>query len=451
MARYTKKSKKPNNNKYLERQKMEKKMNNLTEEQKEVMVNKITADTISRCTDLSRFDFEESSKLLIEMINLCIKRIGKLDHVRVTNAKCANGPSEARCMIEGLEVNDENIALVESDGYSFRELFVTVEWGWTVITGAYYEALKRIDYDLSQYTDDEKRICELVSQTKCAEVFICGEDMDATIIIVAPPVNYEVVGDQKVLHSEDRPALEFADGSHLWSLNGVSISRENRDLVTCEINEETARRILHVENVDERAQLIKKHGLAKFVDFADVVDDSDVSVSEYSLLDFGKLYDEDESALFLKMNNLSEAGKTHIEGVTNDCESIQSALDFRAEKILDFCGDEHWRPATIDGVKMFEDENQVQQGDVKMRRCDEKPEGAELLSHVALRGHDSRHVPTTGKLYKVNDDIEWLEICGEKSELKHPEHNTSVISFNVIVASGQEVDHETGIIDRLID
>jgi hypothetical protein len=409
------------------------------------------AATIDQCVNHDAFDYEKTSPLVIEMINRWFERSGHSEKVHVSTTALALGPVDAKRIIEGLPAGNESLSIVDDPKYVFRERYVRVELFWAIRTGAYFRVANEKGITIAEFTSNDTRICEIMTQIRAGEIYLFGDDMEMTAVIVAPPTEYHVVGERKVLHRTDGPALAFADGSKLFYLNGVKILKENRDLVTCEITEETAKRILSVENVDERAQLIARHGIDKFVAFGELIaDDTQKTRSDYQLFDMGPLFESSEKALFLKMDNLSEDFKVHVEGVNNSCTTVQDAIDFRAKTMLDYTGDEHWRPSMVDGVKMYENEKQAQQGDVLLRSWPTKPDGAVLLDHMALRGIDSRHVPTGGKLYRVTDSHEWLEVDSAVI-LQHPEHNAYAIMESVLVASGQEIDHQTGIVERLKD
>jgi hypothetical protein len=91
-------------------------------------------------------------------------------------------------------------------------------------------------------------------------------------------------------------------------------------------------------NVDYRALYIEKLGVHRLTETTKPIDSAANHKglpqpwydSQYELYDFGKLFFKDNrKALYLKMNSQTQLGLIHVEGVSNDCETVIDAIQFR--------------------------------------------------------------------------------------------------------------------------
>jgi hypothetical protein len=101
--------------------------------------------------------------------------------------------------------------------------------------------------------------------------------------------------------------------------------------------------VLKIENVDERREVIRKIGIERMLSALPhkVLD----SKGDYSLLsiDFPDLI---RGAKYLKMLNPS-IGVWHLEGVAPSCNTVQQALNWRADRLKQFVGNKDWQPSQL--------------------------------------------------------------------------------------------------------
>jgi hypothetical protein len=138
------------------------------------------------------------------------------------------------------------------------------------------------------------------------------------------------------LHCQDREALGFPGGWKHYSLNGVEMKREH---ILTPADKLSLSTVLGEQNVDVKAQLIRKVGVMRFVDKGKVVEES----GYYKLIDMSPLLDpnppswrSDRSYFpYLMMLNPSVPGLYHLEGVGADCRTIKQAHAFRYKRVCD--------------------------------------------------------------------------------------------------------------------
>jgi hypothetical protein len=141
-------------------------------------------------------------------------------------------------------------------------------------------------------------------------------------------------------HAEFGPSHRWRDGWSLWHLNGVKVEQwmaESRP------DEMDARRVLQIENVDQRAEVIRRLGMDRIVHQLDpaVLDTERREMGgEYRLL--AVEMNHGEPWRFLQMVNQS-TGATHIEAVPRECETVRHALNWRATQNVN----EDWFPAIL--------------------------------------------------------------------------------------------------------
>jgi hypothetical protein len=150
---------------------------------------------------------------------------------------------------------------------------------------------------------------------------------------------------EKKLHRDLGKAVEYRDGTGVYSLNGIVMEEW---MVMTPAHQLDAQKIMAVQNVDQRRELLRKLGIERFITKigATVIDTQsteDCSFSAslktlvtqvpqtdtmYELLDVN-LGPEIPHARFLKMWNPS-IGVWHVEGVAPECRTVQQAINFRA-------------------------------------------------------------------------------------------------------------------------
>jgi uncharacterized protein DUF6745 len=141
-------------------------------------------------------------------------------------------------------------------------------------------------------------------------------------------------------HAEFGPSHRWRDGWSIWHLNGVRVEQW---MAESHPDDMDARRILQVENVDQRRELIRRMGMERIVSQLEpaVLDTERREVGgEYRLL--AVEMNHGEPWRFLQMVNQS-TGATHIEAVPRECESVRHALNWRASQNIN----EEWSPAIL--------------------------------------------------------------------------------------------------------
>jgi hypothetical protein len=137
------------------------------------------------------------------------------------------------------------------------------------------------------------------------------------------------------LHCETGPAVLYPDGWGVWALNGVTMERE---LVETPAEQIDPKCILAAENVEVRRELLRKIGIERFLQVTPhkVLD----RLGDYELLAVD-LSAELRDRKYLKMTNPS-IGVYHVEGVAQECGTVQQALNWRAHDIKT-----DWTPAAL--------------------------------------------------------------------------------------------------------
>lgn len=171
------------------------------------------------------------------------------------------------------------------------------------------------------------------------------------------------------LHAENESALEyqndpgFAQMEPIYSLNGIQVP--DWAILTPK-DQLDPKKVLAITNVDQRREVLRKMGPenllkkmnAKTLEKAVVTEENcktfglrppfrkaDLDYVLYEL-DFG----DNMKVRYLKMDNPS-VDAIHIEGVTNECETILDALAFRNQRALEALGitnptGKNWIPPT---------------------------------------------------------------------------------------------------------
>ena len=125
-----------------------------------------------------------------------------------------------------------------------------------------------------------------------------------------------------VLHNEKESAIRYRGGRlEIYCLNGVRVPEW---LVLTKAEELDPRRILEIENVQIRAEFVRKVGIDRVCyKLGRSVD----KVGDYELIlvDFGDKRDRP----YLKMRNPSVEELWHVEGVHPSCVDVRSALEWR--------------------------------------------------------------------------------------------------------------------------
>ena len=138
----------------------------------------------------------------------------------------------------------------------------------------------------------------------------------------------------KVLHCETGPAVRYKDGYSLFTLNGVKVPEW---LVTTHSDALDPKKVLDIENADQRAEGIRKLGIERLVQYGKVkdtyknYDDAWFDNSKYELIDMAPIFKTIKYAPYLKMLNQSVPGVWHLEAVSKECQTVQDAVNFRTK------------------------------------------------------------------------------------------------------------------------
>jgi hypothetical protein len=130
----------------------------------------------------------------------------------------------------------------------------------------------------------------------------------------------KIVRKNEIIHCDNGPAIEYADGFCVYMLNGVRVPKE---YVITPWNELNPQLVVKETNAEVRRELVRKIGIERVIEKlgADVIDKN----GEYELL---SLNIGSSKRPYLKMKNPS-IGVYHIEGVPPNTKTVKDALIFR--------------------------------------------------------------------------------------------------------------------------
>jgi len=131
-------------------------------------------------------------------------------------------------------------------------------------------------------------------------------------------------------HNPSGPFCEWADGSKLYSINGIRVPMWVCDIPAEELKADA---IMKIQNVDARREALRKMGLERFLKQTDAKEIDRLVVNHngksilYQLLDIS--LGDDITARVLKMDNPS-VNAVHVEGVEEtECNTVKQALAWR--------------------------------------------------------------------------------------------------------------------------
>lgn len=289
------------------------------------------------------------------------------------------------------------------------------------------------------------KICACLSKIRGCEMYFYKDEY--LYFVQSPSIFVMNVDGNARAHCESGPYLCFADGSSLYSLNDIIVPAWIVDQKTA-----TSAEILGIEDVDVRSAAIKKFGVAPLLDASRPIDKND----SYSLIDMrdalvGALGDDriggDSPMPYLVFESASTKGLIHVEGVDDNCKSVQDAIDWTAGK--------SWNPCIID-EKSFagKSKSQIQQGDVLVEEVIYPLTiDAKLLDRdfVLAPENQKRHkIIGSFKLYEISETKQRL-ICDGPCHLLHPEHGKLNLFPDQEIWAKIEKDHTTGRVKIIID
>ena len=148
------------------------------------------------------------------------------------------------------------------------------------------------------------------------------------------------VNSQNQPHAEFGPSHRWRDGFSIWHLNGVRVEQWMSESHPDDLD---ARRVLQIENVDQRREVIRRMGSERLVVQleAKVLDVETREVGgRYELLAIDM--NHGEPWRFLKMVNQS-IGAVHVEAVPRQCETVRHAINWRASQDIN----RDWFPSQL--------------------------------------------------------------------------------------------------------
>lgn len=161
--------------------------------------------------------------------------------------------------------------------------------------------------------------------------------MDNTVCVLFDRPTVLHLDTESRLHNLNGPAVEFCDGAEgyaFWEVPvpGVWASTPAEHLAT--------RKLAEIRNAEMRRVYLRKMGVEKLTEWAVVLDRE----GSYRLIDLGnQIFGADHRpARYLQMINPS-TGETHVEGVSNECRTVQDALNWRATGRIDV----EWNPKIL--------------------------------------------------------------------------------------------------------
>jgi hypothetical protein len=126
------------------------------------------------------------------------------------------------------------------------------------------------------------------------------------------------------MHRDLEQAISYSDGFGIYALNGVRFTEDMIKFVITPAKDLNPEEILNIKNVEQRAEIIKKFGIAKL--FKELKPKKLDSQESYELYEIDlKAY---RPRIYLKMQNPS-IDEVHIEAVAPECKTVEQALNWR--------------------------------------------------------------------------------------------------------------------------
>src|SRR3990167_5981083 len=130
---------------------------------------------------------------------------------------------------------------------------------------------------------------------------------------------------QKQYHCDGGAAIEYLDGWGVYLLNGVRMDKKH---VMTPAETFSVEEIFKTKNVEQRRELIRRFGVERLphttLETKGMYELWEVDLSK----ELDNVPEEFKHCKYLKMKNPS-LGTWHVEGVGNECQTIQDALNFR--------------------------------------------------------------------------------------------------------------------------
>jgi hypothetical protein len=131
-----------------------------------------------------------------------------------------------------------------------------------------------------------------------------------------------IIWKDRRLHNDAGPAVLFDDKYSLYCLNGVRVPEK---LIITPVEQLQPDEWINHDNAEVRAQFVRKFGVERLKSYGRTVDAS----GDYELIDLTKLFPrKNRYTPYLFMKNPS-TGTIHAEGVSDQCQTVVSALAWR--------------------------------------------------------------------------------------------------------------------------
>lgn len=222
---------------------------------------------------------------------------------------------------EGLFKAAGRFGYKKEKGESFDYLGLGHDMGWT----SFYEFMENIGVDFSDIP--EWKEWKKIKDTGIWATLLF-ENM-AFVCIRPCEVKTDTSGN---LHNPSGMAIRWKDGTGYYFLDGVNVPDW---LVLTHSDQLDAKKILGLENADQRAEGIRKLGIERLASQGKVVDtyknydDEWFEKSRYELIDMASIFKSHKHAYYLKMQNQSVPGLWHLEGVAPSCDTLDKAVRWR--------------------------------------------------------------------------------------------------------------------------
>ncbi len=142
--------------------------------------------------------------------------------------------------------------------------------------------------------------------------------LDEVCIISQKPTEINLVNNK--LHADGKPALQYADGFCVWSLNGVRVPQYLAETPASNLDIEFFKK---EQNADIKAEFIRKYGIDRMVSMGKLIDTWEnheetnnfewYKKSEYKLIDMSPIFSTYDYLPYLYMKNQTVPGIYHLE------------------------------------------------------------------------------------------------------------------------------------------
>lgn len=311
---------------------MKQKIKELTAEQKAKMPEYVQK-WIGIGTNTDRLDPDLTKKIIDNYRKLIDKPVD-------VPLKIANNPIEAWvmcCLVEQnvsfdkLDVEMESVFNGNPNKYSIPKAILPWQTGsFFASTFSFYDyILEELKIEIKSDLWAKYKVWESTSNIGCIY------PLETITIVCEKPIEIHL-NENNVLHKEGGPSLVY-DGLgdfKIYSLNGVSVPEWLAVTEAENLNLEDYHKI---DNADVKAEFVRKIGIERFIDKGKIIDsykNYDKTThewwhsSEYELVDMSCMFSSLNYAPYLKMQNQTTK-IWHMEGVSPECRTIESALKER--------------------------------------------------------------------------------------------------------------------------